>query len=188
MAGDARRLGIYGFGAAAHLIAQVALHQGRTLYAFTRRGDDDSQRFARELGAAWAGDSATPPPELLDAAIIYAPVGSLVPAALAATEKGGIVVCAGIHMSDIPSFPYRLLWGERVVRSVANLTRADGVEFLKLAAEVPVKVRTKTYPLREANQALDDLRSGRVTGAAVLVNEYDQVISRPVDQVSREMR
>jgi propanol-preferring alcohol dehydrogenase len=174
MAGDARRLGIYGFGAAAHLIAQVALHQGRTLYAFTRRGDDDSQRFARELGAAWAGDSAAQPPELLDAAIIYAPLGNLVPAALAATEKGGTVVCAGIHMSDIPSFPYRLLWGERVVRSVANLTRADGVEFLKLAAEVPVKVRTQTYPLREANQALDDLRSGRVTGAAVLVTDAAQ--------------
>lgn len=171
MTGDARRLGIYGFGAAAHLIAQVALHQGRTLYAFTRPGDDESQRFALELGAAWAGDSTMLPPEPLDAAILYAPVGALLPAALAATDKGGAVVCAGIHMSDIPSFPYDLLWGERVVRSVANLTRRDGLEFLELAPRVPVRVTTQSYPLREANRALDDLRSGRVTGAAVLVTD-----------------
>jgi propanol-preferring alcohol dehydrogenase len=169
MAGDAERLGIYGFGAAAHLVAQVAIHQGRKLFAFTRPGDQKGQRFALELGAAWAGDSTSMPPEPLDAAIIYAPVGSLVPAALAATAKGGTVVCAGIHMSDIPSFPYDLLWGERVVRSVANLTRRDGEEFLSLAPKVPVRARTTTYPLAEANEALDDLRSGRLTGAAVLV-------------------
>ena len=169
MAGDAQRLGIYGFGAAAHLIAQVALHQGRKLFALTRPGDTQSQKFALELGAAWAGDSTSRPPEPLDAAIIFAPVGPLVPAALEATDKGGVVVCAGIHMSDIPSFPYRILWGERVVRSVANLTRRDGDEFLKLAPQVPVRVRTQTYPLKEANQALDDLREGRVRGAGVLV-------------------
>ncbi len=171
MAGDAHRLGIYGFGAAAHLIAQIALHQGRELFAFTRPGDAQAQAFALELGAAWAGDSTSRPPEPLDAAIIFAPVGSLVPAALAATGKGATVVCAGIHMSDIPSFPYRLLWGERVLRSVANLTRRDGEEFLKLAPQVPLRVRTQSYPLTEANQALDDLRSGRITGAGVLVTE-----------------
>ncbi len=170
MAGDVRRLGIYGFGAAAHLIAQVAVHQGRKLFAFTRPGDEAGQRFARELGAAWAGDSTMLPPEKLDAAIIYAPVGSLVPAALAASDKGATIVCAGIHMSDIPSFSYDLLWGERVVRSVANLTRQDGLEFLELAARMPLRVNTQTYPLAEANQALEDLRAGRVAGAAVLVN------------------
>jgi propanol-preferring alcohol dehydrogenase len=169
MAGDARRLGIYGFGAAAHLIAQVAVHQGRELFALTRPGDEASQKFARELGAVWAGDSTTPPPEPLDAAIIFAPVGALVPAALAGTRKGGTVVCAGIHMSDIPSFPYSLLWGERVVRSVANLTRRDGEEFLKVAGQMRLHVRAQTYALRDANTALDDLRAGRVSGAAVLV-------------------
>ena len=171
LTGDAKRLGIYGFGAAAHLIAQVAVHQGRKLFAFTRRGDEAAQEFARRLGAVWAGDSNCAPPEPLDAAIIYAPVGSLVPAALAAVAKGGIVVAAGIHMSDIPSFPYRLLWGERVLRSVANLTRRDGEEFLALAPRVPVRVETQVYPLREANQALDDLRACHVTGAAVLMIE-----------------
>jgi propanol-preferring alcohol dehydrogenase len=169
MAGDAQRLGIYGFGAAAHLVAQVALHQGRRLFAFTRPGDHEGQRFALDLGASWASDSTVLPPEPLDAAIIFAPVGSLVPAALAATEKGGTVVCAGIHMSDIPTFPYRLLWGERVVRSVANLTRRDGEEFLALADRFPLKVSAQPYPLVQANEALDDLRAGRITGAAVLV-------------------
>ncbi len=169
LAGDAKRLGIYGFGAAAHLIAQVAAFQGRKLFAFTRPGDQQAQEFARKLGAAWAGDSTSLPPEPLDAAIIYAPVGPLVPAALAAVAKGGTVVSAGIHMSDIPSFPYRLLWGERVLRSVANLTRRDGEEFLKLAPRVPIRVETQVYPLRQANEALADLRAGRVTGAAVLV-------------------
>lgn len=169
MAGDAQRLGIYGFGAAAHLVAQVALHQGRRLFAFTRPGDRDGQRFALDLGASWASDSTVLPPEPLDAAIIFAPVGSLVPAALAATAKGGTVVCAGIHMSDIPSFPYSLLWGERVVRSVANLTRRDGEEFLALAERFPLKVSARPYPLVQANEALHDLRTGRVTGAAVLV-------------------
>ena len=171
MAGRGQRLGIYGFGAAAHLIAQVARYQGWQLFAFTRPGDDQGQAFARKLGAVWAGDSDNLPPEPLDAAIIYAPVGPLVPAALKATAKGGTVVCAGIHMSDIPSFPYDILWGERVLRSVANLTRRDGEEFLKLAPQVPVRAQTQRYPLAEANRALDDLRSGRVTGAAVLVNE-----------------
>jgi alcohol dehydrogenase, propanol-preferring len=169
LASDAERLGIYGFGAAAHLVAQVAIFQGRRLFAFTRPGDQAGQEFARKLGAAWAGDSTALPPEPLDAAIIYAPVGPLVPAALAAVAKGGVVVSAGIHMSDIPSFPYRLLWGERVVRSVANLTRRDGEEFLALAPRVPVHVETQVYPLRQANTALDGLRGGRVTGAAVLV-------------------
>jgi propanol-preferring alcohol dehydrogenase len=169
MAGDARRLGMYGFGAAAHLIAQVAVHQGRRLFAFTRDGDTAAQQFARRLGAVWTGGSKDLPPEPLDAAIIFAPVGGLVPAALAATAKGGTVVCAGIHMSDIPSFAYRLLWEERVVRSVANLTRRDGEEFLGLAPRVPVRVEAKTYPLEQANEALADLRFGRLTGAAVLV-------------------
>jgi propanol-preferring alcohol dehydrogenase len=170
LAGHGKRLGIYGFGAAAHLIAQVAGFQGRKVFAFTRPGDREAQALASQLGAVWAGDSTSMPPEPLDAAIIYAPVGPLVPAALAATIKGGTVVCAGIHMSDIPSFPYRLLWGERVVRSVANLTRHDGEEFLALAPTVPLHVKTQVYRLGQANEALADLRAGRVTGAAVLVN------------------
>lgn len=169
MAGDAQRLGIYGFGAAAHLITQVARHQGRRVLAFTSPGDLEAQQFAMELGAAWAGSSTAPPPEELDAAILFAPVGSLVPAALQAVRKGGIVVCAGIHMSDIPSFPYRLLWGERTVRSVANLTRRDGEEFLALAPQVPVKTQVEVFPLAEANHALQRLREGQVRGAAVLV-------------------
>jgi propanol-preferring alcohol dehydrogenase len=169
MTGDARRLGLYGFGAAAHIIAQVARWQGRTVYAFTSPGDTDAQAFARELGVVWAGGSDQPPPELLDAAIVFAPVGSLVPTALRAVERGGTVVCAGIHMSPIPSFPYDILWGERVVRSVANLTRADGEAFFALAPKVPVKTRALPYGLEQANQALDDLRAGRLQGAAVLV-------------------
>jgi alcohol dehydrogenase, propanol-preferring len=168
MARDARRLGLYGFGAAAHIIAQVARWQGRDVYAFTSPGDVEAQAFARELGAVWAGGSDQPSPEPLDAAIIFAPVGPLVPAALRAVERGGTVVCAGIHMSPIPSFPYDILWGERVVRSVANLTRRDGEEFLELAPKVPVKTRPLPYPLEQANQALDDLRAGRLQGAAVL--------------------
>ncbi|MER3419084.1 MAG: alcohol dehydrogenase [Chloroflexota bacterium] len=168
-AGAGERLGIYGFGAAAHLIAQVARHQGRTVYAFTRPGDEEAQRFALELGAAWAGSSDQAPPEPLDAAIIFAPVGALVPAALRSVVKGGVVVCAGIHMSDIPAFPYAILWGERVVRSVANLTRRDGEEFLALAPAVPVRTETVPLPLEQANEALDRLRTGRLRGAAVLV-------------------
>ncbi len=168
MAGGARRLGLYGFGAAAHIVAQVARWQGRAVYAFTSPGDTEAQSFARGLGAVWAGGSDEPPPEMLDAAIIFAPVGPLVPAALRAVERGGTVVCAGIHMSAIPSFSYDILWGERVVRSVANLTRRDGEEFLELAPKVPVKTRTSRYPLEQANQALDDLRAGRLQGAAVL--------------------
>ena len=169
MAGDAQRLGIYGFGAAAHIVAQIARHQGRELYAFTRPGDARAQTFARELGAAWVGDSATAPPELLDAAIIFAPVGPLVVAALRATAKGGTVVCAGIHMSKIPAFPYEILWGERVIRSVANLTRRDGEEFLALAPQVPVKTSVEVLRLDQANEALARLREGRITGALVLV-------------------
>jgi propanol-preferring alcohol dehydrogenase len=169
MAGDAKRLGIYGFGAAAHIVAQVARHQGRELYAFTRTGDVEAQEFARGLGAAWAGDSTAMPPEPLDAAIIFAPVGALVPQALRATRKGGTVVCAGIHMSDIPAFSYDLLWGERSIRSVANLTRRDGEEFLKLAPQVPVRTSTETFDLAQANEALARLREGKITGAAVLV-------------------
>jgi propanol-preferring alcohol dehydrogenase len=169
MAGDARRIGFYGFGAAAHLIAQVAVLEGREVYAFTRAGDAQAQQFARDLGARWAGSSLEAPPELLDAAIIFAPVGALVPAALKAVDKGGVVVCAGIHMSDIPSFPYQLLWGERVVRSVANLTRRDGEEFLALAARSPLRTRVQEFPLEQANEALAALREGRITGAAVLV-------------------
>jgi propanol-preferring alcohol dehydrogenase len=169
MTGEARRLGLYGFGAAAHIIAQVARWQGREVFAFTSPGDDEAQSFARELGAVWAGGSDQAPPDRLDAAIIFAPVGPLVPAALRAVERGGTVVCAGIHMSPIPSFPYDILWGERVVRSVANLTRADGDEFLAIAPKVPVKMRTLPYQLDQANQALDDLRAGRLQGAAVLV-------------------
>ena len=170
MAGDdAIKLGLYGFGAAAHLIAQVAHHQGRRTYAFTRPGDTQAQVFARLLGVAWAGGSDESPPEPLDAAIIFAPIGALVPLALRAVRKGGRVVCAGIHMSDIPSFSYRLLWEERQLLSVANLTRADAAEFLTFAAAVPLQVRTTTYPLERANDALADLRAGRLEGAAVLV-------------------
>jgi propanol-preferring alcohol dehydrogenase len=169
LAGDAERLGIYGFGAAAHIVAQVARHQGRRLFAFTRPGDMAAQDFARSLGAEWAGDSTVAPPEPLDAALIFAPVGALVPAALAATRKGGTVVCGGIHMSDIPSFPYRILWEERVLRSVANLTRRDAEEFLALAPEAGVRTETVTYPLDRANDALGDLRRGALQGAAVLV-------------------
>lgn len=169
MAGEARRLGIYGFGAAAHIVAQIARYQGRELFAFTRPGDAAAQKFALDLGAAWAGDSTASPPEPLDAAIIFAPIGDLVPLALRAVVKGGIVVCGGIHMSDIPSFPYDLLWGERTVRSVANLTRRDGDELLALAPRVPVKTETETFPLAQANEALDRLRTGRLRGAAVLV-------------------
>jgi alcohol dehydrogenase, propanol-preferring len=167
LAGEAGRLGLYGFGASAHIVAQVARHEGRRVFAVTREGDDDAQAFARELGAEWAG--AGPPPEELDAAIIFAPVGALVPGALAAVAKGGSVVCAGIHMSDIPSFPYELLWGERVLRSVANLTRRDGEEFLTLAPRVPVRTHVETFPLDQANEALDKLRCGDVRGALVLV-------------------
>jgi propanol-preferring alcohol dehydrogenase len=169
MAGDARRLGIYGFGAAAHIVAQLAAHEGRQVFAFTRKGDVQAQDFARERGAVWAGSSAERPPEELDAALIFAPVGRLIPAALEAVAKGGVVVAGGIHMSDIPSFPYRILWGERVVRSVANLTRADAEEFLALASRVPIRTTIRRYPLPEANQALDDLRAGRLSGTAVLV-------------------
>jgi alcohol dehydrogenase, propanol-preferring len=169
MAGDARRLGIYGFGAAAHIIAQVARHQGREVYAFTSPGDHKAQEFARDMGAVWASGSDTAPPVELDAAIIFAPVGSLVPAALKAVCRGGVVVCAGIHMSDIPSFPYELLWHERTIRSVANLTRRDGHEFLQIAPEVPVQTHVSRYALEQANEALADLRAGRFTGAAVIV-------------------
>lgn len=169
MTGDAARLGFYGFGAAAHILIQLARYQQRRVYAFTRDGDTRSQAFARKLGAVWAGGSAELPPEPLDAAIIFAPVGGLVPAALRAVRKGGVVVCAGIHMSDIPSFPYALLWGERSVRSVANLTRGDGEAFMELAPRVPVQTEVNPYPLEQANQALDDLRRGRFDGAAVIV-------------------
>ena len=167
--GEAQRLGFYGFGAAAHILTQVAVWQGRTVYAFTRPGDLESQVFARELGAVWAGGSDESPPEQLEAALIFAPVGALVPQALRAVEKGGIVVCAGIHMSDIPSFTYAWLWEERVIRSVANLTRQDGEAFLSLAPRVPVRTAVQLYRLEEANRALDDLRHGRIRGAAVLV-------------------
>lgn len=166
-----RRLGLYGFGAAAHIVAQVAVHQGKQVYAFTRPGDVETQEFARRLGAVWAGGSDELPPERLNAAIIYAPVGPLVPAALRASDKAATVVCAGIHMSDIPSFPYRILWEERVVRSVANLTRRDGEEFLRVAPEIPVRTAVTTFPLRQANEALAALREGRFEGAAVLVME-----------------
>jgi alcohol dehydrogenase, propanol-preferring len=168
MAGDGERLGLYGFGAAAHIICQVARHEGRRVFAFTRRGDRDGERFARELGAVWAGPSDAAAPEELDAAIVFAPVGGLVPTALRAVAKGGTVVCAGIHMSDIPSFPYADLWGERSIRSVANLTRRDGLEFLALAPKVPVRTTVTAYALGEANAALDDLRAGRLEGAAVI--------------------
>ncbi len=165
---DAVRIGIYGFGAAAHIITQVAVHQGRRIYAFTRPSDTKAQEFARGLGAVWAGDSTQSPPDELDAAIVFAPVGSIVPAALKAVAPGGVVVCGGIHMSDIPSFPYRLLWEERVIRSVANLTRQDGLDLLAVAPRVPVKTTTRVYRLEQANEALDDLRCGRIEGAAVL--------------------
>jgi propanol-preferring alcohol dehydrogenase len=168
MAGDGKRLGLYGFGAAAHIVAQVARWQGREIFAFTSPGDTEAQDFARSLGAVWAGGSDVAPPQPLDAAIIFAPVGPLVPAALRAVERGGIVVCAGIHMSPIPSFSYDILWGERTVRSVANLTRRDGEEFLALAPQVPVRISAIPYSLEQANQALDDLRAGRLQGAAVI--------------------
>jgi propanol-preferring alcohol dehydrogenase len=166
---DANRLGLYGFGSAAHMICQVAVHQGRTVFAFTKPGDAKGQAFARELGAVWAGASDEPPPDELDAAIIFAPAGQLVPAALKALAAGGTVVCAGIHMSDIPSFPYELLWGERTVRSVANLTREDGDEFLALAPRVPVRTTVTTYRLEQAEEALGDLRAGRFEGSAVIL-------------------
>ena len=168
-AGDARRLGLYGFGAAAHIVAQVARYQGREVFAFTRPGDREGQEFARELGAVWAGGSDEAPPEELDAAIIFAPVGPLVPAALQAVRRGGTVVCGGIHMSDIPSFPYELLWGERTLSSVAHVTRRDAEEFLALASRVPVRTEVETFPLSQANEALAALREGNVRGAAVLV-------------------
>jgi len=167
-AGDAQRIGLYGFGDSAHIIAQVARYQGRRVFAFTSPGDTKKQAFARSLGAEWAGDSLAAPPEPLDAALIFAPVGALVPAALKALDPGGVVVCAGIHMSDIPSFPYELLWMERQIRSIANLTRRDGEEFLQIAPKVPVRTDIHPYPLAEANQALDDLANGRFAGAAVL--------------------
>ncbi|HEY3208106.1 MAG TPA: zinc-dependent alcohol dehydrogenase family protein [Gaiellaceae bacterium] len=168
LTGDVERLGLYGFGSSAHIVAQVARHQGRRVFAFTRADDEEGQEFARELGAVWAGASEEPPPEELDAAIIFAPVGALVPIALRTLAKGGIVVCAGIHMSDVPSFPYELLWGERVVRSVANLTRRDGEEFLALAPQVPVRTEVEAYPLEQTDEALERVRSGRLRGAAVV--------------------
>ena len=169
MCGDGERLGLYGFGAAAHIVCQVAVAQGRRVFAFTRAGDAHAQALARELGAEWAGASDELAPEPLDAALVFAPAGALVPAALRALAPGGTVVCAGIHMSDIPSFPYELLWRERSVRSVANLTRADGIEFLELAPRVPVRTRVTAYPLEQAGRALEDLRAGRFAGAAVVV-------------------
>ena len=169
MAGEAGRLGLYGFGASAHIVCQVALYEGRRVFAFTRADDGAAQEFARELGAEWAGDALGPAPEELDAAIVFAPVGELVPAALRAVAKGGTVVCAGIHMSDLPSMPYELLWGERTLRSVANLTRADGEEFMALAPRVPVRTEVEAYELERAGEALDRLRAGEVRGAAVLV-------------------
>jgi propanol-preferring alcohol dehydrogenase len=170
MAGESvKRLGIYGFGGAAHIIAQVAVHQGKQIFAFTRPGDSDAQKFALRLGAVWAGSSTEMPPKPLDAALIFAPVGSLVPAALRAVVKGGIVVCGGIHMSDIPSFPYDILWEERVLCSVANLTRSDGEQLLSIAPKIPVKTEVEEFPLSEANEALDRLREGKLQGAAVLI-------------------
>jgi propanol-preferring alcohol dehydrogenase len=169
LAGDSARVGLYGFGAAAHIVCQVALHQGREVYALTRPGDDGAQAFARSLGATWAGDTVEGPPVELDAGILFAPAGELVPVALGHVRKGGVVVCGGIHMSDIPSFPYEALWGERVVRSVANLTRADGSELLALAPAVPVETRVEAVPLDRANDALDRLRAGDVHGALALV-------------------
>lgn len=175
MAGDARRIGIYGFGAAAHIIAQVAVQQGREVYAFVTPGDSTAADFARTVGATWAGWSTDAPPAPLEAAIIFAPVGRLVPEALSRTRPGGIVVCAGIHMSDIPTFPYKLLWEERIIRSVANLTRADAREFLAVASQLAVRATVKPYALRNANAALDDLRSGRLSGAAVIVPSMPEV-------------
>lgn len=169
MVGDSDRLGIYGFGAAAHIVAQVAAAEGRRVFAFTSPGDAEAQEFARRMGVEWAGGSDAQPPTTLDAAIVFAPVGSLVPTALAAVRKGGTVVCGGIHMSDIPTFPYRLLWGERVLRSVANLTRADAIQFLALAPRVPVRTEVIEFPLRSANEALSALRQGKLSGAAVLI-------------------
>ena len=171
LAGDGERIGLYGFGSSAHIVCQIARHQGRRVFAFTRADDTEAQELALEVGAEWAGDSLGAAPEELDAAIVFAPVGELVPAALRATAKGATVVCAGIHMSDIPAFPYDLLWEERVVRSVANLTRADANEFMTLAPEVPVRTEVETYALAEANDALTRLRAGRIHGAAVLVVE-----------------
>ena len=173
MTGDAERLGFYGFGAAAHILIQVAKYEGRQVYAFTRDGDIEGQEFAKKLGAVWAGGSEELPPEPIEAAIIFAPVGQLVPAALKAVAKGGVVVCAGIHMSDIPSFPYEILWSERVLRSVANLTRKDGEEFLELAPKVPIRTEVEAFPLTAANEALTALRSGMIQGAAVLVVDSD---------------
>ena len=186
MAGDGRRLGIYGFGAAAHIIAQVARHQGRDVYAFVTPGDEQAAQFARDLGVTWAGPSNVAPPAPLDAAVIFAPVGPLVPEALSRTKPGSVVVCAGIHMSDIPAFPYHLLWGERIVRSVANLTRTDAREFMTIAARVHIRIHVHSYPLRDANQALADLREGRVTGAAVLVPDGARVHSSPSRMLRRE--
>jgi propanol-preferring alcohol dehydrogenase len=168
LAGDPARLGLYGFGSSAHIVAQLARHEGRRVFAFVRRDDEEAARFALSLGAEWAGPSDEPAPEPLDAAIIFAPVGALVPAALRATAKGGTVICAGIHMSDIPSFPYRELWGERTLRSVANLTRADGEALLALAPKIPVQTRVRGYPLEALNAALSDLRAGQIDGAAVI--------------------
>jgi alcohol dehydrogenase, propanol-preferring len=169
MAGrQSERIGLYGFGAAAHILIQVAVHQGKKVYAFTKNGDRTTQDFALKMGAVWAGDSNQTPPEKLDAAIIFAPAGDLVPKALLDTDKGGVVVCGGIHMSDIPSFPYSSLWEERIIRSVANLTRQDGDDFLKLAPEIPVQTETVVFPLSQANEALESLRKGRILGAAVL--------------------
>ncbi|HLU99822.1 MAG TPA: zinc-dependent alcohol dehydrogenase family protein [Acidobacteriota bacterium] len=167
--GDARKLGLYGFGAAAHIVIQIARHEGREVYAFTRPGDHSAQEFARSMGAVWAGDSDGLPPEELDAAIIFAPVGELVPYALRAVAKGGIVVCGGIHMSDIPSFPYEILWGERRIESVANLTRQDGIDFMEIAPKIPIRTKIEPFVLDQANQALNRLRSGQIEGAAVLI-------------------
>jgi propanol-preferring alcohol dehydrogenase len=181
LAGPGPRLGLYGFGAAAYLLVQVAKHQGREIYAFTRPGDAAGEAFAREMGAKWSGGSLSSPPDRLDAALIFAPVGALVPAALRALDKGGVVVCAGIHMSDIPAFPYADLWEERSIRSVANLTRRDAEEFLALAPAVPIQTRASVYPLENANEALDDLRRGRFEGAAVLVPRTGAAASLPPD-------
>ena len=169
LAGEPERIGLYGFGASAHIVCQVAVAQGRRVYAGTRAGDDETQEFARSLGATWAGDAVAGPPDELDAVIVFAPVGALVPAALRHVRKGGSVVCAGIHMSDIPAFPYEALWGERTIRSVANLTRADGEDFLALAPTIPVRTEVETFPLEDANEALERLRMGALRGAAVLV-------------------
>ena len=177
MAGDGERLGLYGFGASAHIVIQLALNQGRRVFAFTRAGDSEAERFALSLGAEWAGDSMGSPPEPLDAAIIFAPAGELVPAALRATAPGGTVVCAGIHMSDIPSFPYSILWQERILRSVANLTRRDGEEFLALAPKVPVRTQVETHPLEAANEVLARLRDGKVQGEAVLLAPWVRMVS-----------